>query len=209
MAFAGLAEPQVSPQRAEHPDRHVDPEHRAPVDRRQQAARDQADELAGQPGDLVGTQREASPVGRKRVGQDRRRVRHQHGSAHRLQDPPADQPDGAPAGLERVKREQDRGEREHDETGVVDLHPAVHVAEAAEADHEHRLHEPVTHDHPQQVEDAAGSERVQPDATEDGRQRDDHDRAVERGHEHGGGGVRQRYPPVAIVDVRHGSDGLR
>jgi hypothetical protein len=67
----GLPEPEVSPQRAEHADRHVDPEHQAPVDGRQQAPGDQADELAGQAGDLIGAEREAAPFGRERVGQDR------------------------------------------------------------------------------------------------------------------------------------------
>jgi hypothetical protein len=88
--LSGLLEPQVGPQRAEHPDRHVDPEHQAPVDRRQQAPGDQPDKLPGQAGDLIGAEREAAPLGRERVGQDRGRVRHQHGPADSLEHPPAD-----------------------------------------------------------------------------------------------------------------------
>ena len=45
--LAVVAQPAVGPHGAEDADRHVDPEHRPPVQRRQQAAGDQADELAG------------------------------------------------------------------------------------------------------------------------------------------------------------------
>ena len=101
--------------------------------------------------------------------------------------------------LEGIEREQDRRRGEHREARVVDLDPAEHVAEAAEADHEHGLDQPVPHDHPQQVADVAGRQRVQVDAAEDGRQRDDDDGSVEGGHEHGCGRVGQGHPAVAVT----------
>ena len=199
--LAVVPELAVGPQRAEHAHWHVDPEHRPPVDRGQQAAGHQADELAGQPGHLVGAQREAAPVGRECVGQDRGRVRHQHGAADGLEHPPADQPHRALAALEGIEGEQDGGCGEHRETRVVDLDPAEHVAEAAQGDHQHRLDQPVTHDHPEQVADVARRQRVQVNAAEDGRQRDDDDGAVQRGHEHRRGRVGQGHPPVPVPRV--------
>ena len=41
-----------------------------------------------------------------------------------------------------------------------------------------------------------GGERVEADAAEDRRQRDDHDRGVDRGHQHAERGVGQRHPLV-------------
>ena len=81
---------------------------------------------------------------------------------------------------------------------VVHLHPAEHVAQLPEVDHEHRLDQAVAHDHPQQVADVARRQRVEVDAAEDRRQRDDDDRAVERGHEDGRGRVGQGDPGVPI-----------
>ena len=108
-----------------------------------------------------------------------------------------------PVAAERVEGEQDRGEGEDREAGVVDAHAAVHVAQPAEGDHQHRLDEPVAHDHPQQVADVARGQRVEVDAAEDRRQRDDHDRAVERRHEHGHRRVGERDPLVAVVGGLH------
>ncbi len=120
-------------------------------------------------------------------------------AAECLDEPPADEPQRAVGALERVEGQPDRGEGEDDEAEVVDLHPAEDVAEAAEGDHEDRLHEQVPHDHPQQVGHVAGGERVEVDAAEDGGQRDDHDGAVDRRHDHGEGGVRERYPLVRVA----------
>jgi hypothetical protein len=61
------------------------------------------------------------------------------------------------AARERVEGEQDGRDREDDEAGVVDPDPAEHVAQAAHGHHQHGLNEPVAHDHPQQVTDAAGA----------------------------------------------------
>ncbi len=112
--------------------------------------------------------------------------------------------------MERIERQQDRRAGEHHEAGVVDPHPAVHVAEAAEGDDQHRLHQQVPHDHPQQVADVPRRERIEVDAAEDRRQRDDDDRAVERRHEHRQRRVRQRDPLVAVVGAGAGaaSDAL-
>jgi hypothetical protein len=85
VALAVVAQPQVRPDGAVDADRHVDPEHPPPVDGGQQAARDQPDEHAGQARDLVRAEREATLLGREGVGQDRGRVRHQHGPADGLQ----------------------------------------------------------------------------------------------------------------------------
>jgi hypothetical protein len=85
---------------------------------------------------------------------------------------------------------------------VVDPDAAEHVAYSPDGDDEDGLHQPVAHDHPEQVADVARRERIEVDAPEDRRQRDDDDRTVELGHEHGGGGVRERHPLVALVRPR-------
>ena len=64
------------------------------------------------------------------------------------------------------------------------------------------VHHQVAHQHPEQVADVARVERVEVDAAEDRRQADDHDRAVERGHERAEGRVRQRRPLVARGEGR-------
>ena len=117
-------------------------------------------------------------------------------AAERLDEPPADEPQRAVRALERVEGQPDRGQGEDDEAEVVDLHPAEHVAEPAEGDHEDRLHEQVPHDHPQQVGHVARGKRVEVDAAEDRRHRDDDDGTVDRRHDHGESGVRERYPLV-------------
>ena len=199
LPFAVVTQLAVGPHRSEDPDRHVDPEHRAPIEGREQAAGRQADELAGERGDLVDAEREAALIDWKRVGQDRGRVRGQHRTADRLRHPPADEPQCAMATVVGIERQHDRRRREHHEAGVVDLHPAEHVAETADGDDEHRLDQPVAHDHPQQVADVAGRQRIEPDAAKDRRQRDEHDRTVEGRHEHGQRRIRQRDPLVAVV----------
>ena len=59
-----LAQLEVGPDRAEHADRHVDPEHGAPVDVGEQAADDEADERAGDARDHAHADREAALVRR-------------------------------------------------------------------------------------------------------------------------------------------------
>jgi hypothetical protein len=83
-----------------------------------------------------------------------------------------------------------------------DLHPAEHVAQSPEGHHGDRLHQAVAHDHPEEIHDVARSQRIQMDAPEDGREGDDDDRPVERGHEHRRGGVDQGDPAVVVIDLR-------
>ena len=98
---------------------------------------------------------------------------------------------------------------EDGEARVVDLHPAEHVAQPAQRHDEDRLHEAVAHDHPEQEGDVAGSQGVEVDAPEDGGQGDDHDRAVEHGHEGGGRRVGQGGPLVAVVEPGRLSRAVR
>ena len=111
----------------------------------------------------------------ERVGQDRGGVGHQHGPAYGLDDPEADQPQGAARPGVRVERQCERAEAEDRESGVVHPDPAVDVPEPAEGDDEHGGDDEVAHQHPEQIADIAGLERVQVNAAEDGGQCDDHD----------------------------------
>ena len=86
--------------------------------------------------------------------------------------------------------------REDREAHVVHADPAEHVAEPAERHHQHRGDHHEAHEHPQQVAGVARAQRVQPDAAEDVGQRDQHDRLVDRRHQHAERGVRQRDPLV-------------
>jgi hypothetical protein len=142
-------------------------------------------------------------TGGERVGQDRRRRRHQHRAADALHHPPADQPDGAAAQVERIERQRDRGHGEHREAGVVDADPAEHVAEPAERHHQYGRHHEVAHQHPQQIAHVAGGQRVEPDTPEDRRQRDQHDRGVDGREQGAQGRVGQHDPLVARVVVVH------
>ena len=83
-----LAQVTIGPHGAEQSNGDVHPKHRAPVDDREHAARDQAQELAAEPGDLVDAEREAALVRRKRVGKDCSRICGQHRPAERLQHAP-------------------------------------------------------------------------------------------------------------------------
>ena len=64
---------------------------------------------------------------------------------------------------------------------------------------EHRRHHQVAHQHPQQIADVAGRQRIQPDPAEDRRQRDQHDRRVNRREQRAQRRVRQRDPLVTRV----------
>ena len=91
-----------------------------------------------------------------------------------------------------------------DEPEVVDPDAAELVAHPAEHHDEHGGDEHVAHQHPEQVADVARLERVELDAGEDGGQRDDDDRRVDRRHQHAEGGVVERHP--AVVRVVFGED---
>ena len=194
-----LLELEVRPHRPEQADRDRDQEHEPPVDRREQAAEQQPDEHPADADDVVDPERHPALVGREGVGDDRRRVREQAGAADALHDPEHDQVVRAGAAGHPVDREQQRRDRVDDEAEVVDPHPAEHVAEAAEADDQHARDDEVAEDHPQQVEAVGRQQRVEVDAAEDVRHRDQRDRRVERGEQDRERRVREDQPLVAVV----------
>ena len=186
-----------TPHRPAHAQRYADPEDCAPIPFRQQSADQQTQKLAGDGGDLVDPQRHAALPGGERVGQDGRRTGHQHGPADALDHAPANQPHRAAAEVKRVERQRNGGDRENRETEVVDAHPAEDVAEAPEREDEHRGHHQVAHQHPQQVADVSWRQRVQADAAENGRQRDQHDRGIDGSQQRAQCRVGQGNPLVA------------
>ena len=189
----------VAPDGPEDADRHAHPEHRAPVPLGEQATDDQAEERPRDRGDLVDAQRHPSLVGGEGVGEDRRGVGEQHRTTDTLADAHHDQPHRAGPAGEGVHREQHGEDGEHEEAEVVHLDAAVHVAEAPQRHHQDGGDDEEAHDDPEQVADVARLERVEVDAPEDGRQRDDHDRGVDRGHQHAERGVGQGHPAVVRV----------
>jgi len=84
---------------------------------------------------------------------------------------------------------------------VVHPHPPVDVTQPTEVDHEDAGHDQEAQDHPQQVEAVAGLQWVEPDAAEDVGQGDEHDRAIDRRHQHAQRGVEERHPFVAVAAV--------
>ena len=196
-AVADFAQARVGPDGAEDSERHRHEEDQAPAHLAEQAAGQQTEERPGDGGDLVDADRRAPPGRREDVGEDGRRVRQHHRGADTLHDAPADEPQRAcPAGR-RVERQGDRGHREHGESEGVDAGAPVEVAKPAHGHDQGRRDEQVPHEHPQEVADVAGRERVEADAAEDRRQADDDDRAVDRRDEHAERGVGQDHPPVA------------
>ena len=190
---------QVGPYRAEDADGHVDPEHGAPVRAASTPPATSPMNMPARPATWL------MPSAKPRWSEGNASVRIAAELAISMDPPNAwstRQPISQSArGRRRTGRTTARieSEGEHDEAGVVDPDSAEHVAQAADGDDEHGLDEPVPHDHPQQVADVARRQRVQVDAAEDRRQRDDDDRSVERGHEHGRGRVRQGHPFVAVA----------
>src|ERR1039457_246541 len=73
VSLTGVSKLAIGPDRPEDPDGHVNPEHRPPVQGRQETSSHQADELAGQTSDLVGPgwphpgrcRRPPAPAGRR------------------------------------------------------------------------------------------------------------------------------------------------
>ena len=147
---------------------------------------------------LLMPERHAALVGGKRVGDDRRRVGQQEGRADALHDAEDDQVDGPGAPGHPVDGQHQRGDRVDDEAEVVHLHAPVHVAEPPEADDQHARDDQEAEDHPQQVEAVRRHQRVEVDAAEDVRHRDQRDRAVERRQQHPERHVRERDPLVAV-----------
>ena len=203
MLRTDLVERDVGPDRAGDAERHADPEHRAPVPLREHAADHQAEERAGDRSDLVDPERGASLVDGEGVGEDRGGVGHEHRGAYSLDGAEGDEPLRACRTVPGDERERDGREREHEEAEVVDADPAVDVAEAPEGDDECGGHEQEPEQHPEQVAHVGRVERVEADAAEDGRQRDEHDRGVDGRHRHPERGVRQCDPLVARMVLVH------
>jgi hypothetical protein len=199
--LAALLQLQVAPDGAEEADRDRDQEDQAPVDRRQQAAEDEADEEAADADDVVDPQRHAALGGGEGVGDDRGRVGEQAGAADALDNAEDDQVGGAGAPRHPVDREQQRGGGVDDEAEVVDADAAVDIAEAAEADDQDAGDDQVAEDHPEQVEAVGRDERVEVDATEDAGHRDQRDRGIERRQQHRQGGVGEGDPLVGVGGV--------
>jgi hypothetical protein len=151
----------------------------------------------------------ATLVDREGVGQDGAGVPDQEGAAHALHDAPDEQPEGSFVARHPVDGQEQRRGGVDDEAEVVHAHPAVHVAQAAEADHEHAAGDQVAEDQPQQVDAVAGHQRVELDTAEDVGHRDDQDRGVDGGQQDARRGVGQRDPLVVVIhrDRRVGRAG--
>jgi len=78
----------------------------------------------------------------------------------------------------------------------------VHAADSPEGHDKDRDNEYVAHQHPQQVARVGGDERVEVGPTKNRRQRNQHDRCVDGGHQHDEGRVRERDQLVAIRCLR-------
>ena len=133
---------------------------------------------------------------REGVGDDGRGVGEEHGAAHALADPHGDEPDRTLGPGEPGHRQEDGEDREDGEAEVEDLDPAEHVAHAAQADDQHGQHDHEAHQHPQHVAGVAGRERVEVDAAEDVRQRNEDDRLVDEHHQRAQGDGGEGDPPV-------------
>ncbi len=201
-ALAQLTQLQVAPHRGEEPDGHRHQEDEAPVDGCQQPTQDQADERPAEGGGLVHPQRHAALVLGEGVGQDGRRLGHQHGGAHALEDPHDDEVEGGGRPGHPGDAQEQREEGEDGEAEVVHAHPAVDVAQPAQRHHEHARRDQEAQDHPEQVEGVARLERVDADAAEDVGQRNEHDRPVDRRHQHAQRRNEQGHPLVAVRNGR-------
>jgi hypothetical protein len=199
-----VAQLRVGPERAEHAERHRDQEHQSPLHRGEQAAEDQAEKGAGDCGDAVDAQRETALVLREGVGDDRARVGEQQRSADALADAHEDEPQRTGATAQPRRRERQREQRENGEAEVVHADTPVHVAEPSEAHHQHGGDHEKAEDHPQQVVGVARRERVDVDAAEDVRQRDQEDRGVDRREQHADGRVGEHDPLVVGAGCARG-----
>ena len=198
---AELAERVVRPDGRNHADRHRDEEDEPPRHGRQHAAEDEPEERAGDRGD------EFTPIASPRWCTGNASVRialefaNRSDAADALPDAHENQPDRARAPVHPRDGEQDREDGEHGEAEVEHPHAAVHVAEPAEADEQHGHHHHEPEDQPEEVARVSRRERVDTDAAEDVRQRDQQDGGVDRRHQHPEGGVRERHP--LVVEPSH------
>ena len=144
-------------------------------------------------GGVVDAEAQPALLGWEGVGDDGRRVGEEHGAADALADPHGDEPEGAGGSVEPGHGQQHREDGEDGETDVKirtrpkmsPTRPSVTTSTAS------TTHEP--HQHPEHVAGVAGRERVEVDAPEDVRQRDEHDRLVDEDHQ-GAQGDRRRAP---------------
>lgn len=204
LTHAGVVQFEVRPDRADQTERDGHQEDQVPGDRREHPADDQAEEAARDGGDAVDAQRETTLAGRERVGEDRAGVRHQERTADTLHDSPRDQPDRGGVPAHPGDREHDRRDGEDQEAEVVHPGAAVDVAEPPERDHQHGGHHQEAQHHPEQITGVARVQRVDPDALEDVRQRDQHDRRVDRRDQQTERRVRQRDPLVPRPELIQG-----
>ena len=105
-----------------------------------------------------------------------------------------------------IDGQDQRSEGVYGEAEVVHLDPAEHVAEPPERHHEDAAHHQERQDQPEQVEAVASAERVEVDALEYVREGDQHDRRVDRRHDHAKGGVGQRHPLVVDLSAARNAD---
>ena len=200
---ADLAQRAVGPDRGDETDRDRDEEDETPRHGREHTAEDKPQKRTGDRRNRVHPEREPTLMLRKRVGQDRARVREQERAPDALPDAHRDQPERARAPVHPGDRQEDGEDGEDREAEVVHLHAAVDVAQPAEAHDQDRDHDEEAEDQPEQVARVAGSERVDPDAAKDVRQRDQEDRTVDRGKEHPERRVRERHPLVLELPSSH------
>ncbi len=196
-----LAQHEVGPGGADHAEGDGHEEDVAPVDGPEDPAEHQADEGAADAGHVVDPERHPALVRGERVGEDRRGVRDEEGRTDALDDPEADEVERARPPRHPVHREDERGDGVDREAEVVHLHAAVHVSEAPERDDEDARDDEEREDHPEQVEAVPRLEGIELDPPEDVRERDQHDRRVDRRHHHAEGGVRERDPLVPVVHL--------
>ena len=102
-------------------------------------------------GDLVDAHGHTALVRREGVDEDGARVREEHRAPDALDETPQHEPQRAGAPVIGIEGEEHRRQGEDREAEVVDAHASHDVAETAEADHQHRGHEEVALQEPQQV----------------------------------------------------------
>ena len=176
MTLTEFLQVDVRPDRPKEPEGHRDEKHQPPVDRAEDPAEDEANECSTDSRHVVDTERQSALVRRECVGQDRGRIGDQESRADPLKEASDDQPKCTRLASQWIDREHQRGGGVDDESEVVHLYPAVHVAEPSETHDQHTAHDQETEDHPEQVEAVTRSEGVQLDPTKDVGHGDQHDR---------------------------------
>ena len=134
-AIRRIVQLEVGPDRADEAERHVDPEHQPPVGVGEQAADQEADELAADRRDDVDAEREAALVLGERVGEQSRGIGHDQRTADTLDDAHGDQIGGGEIALARQQAERDGSQGEDGEAEIVHACPAELIAQAAERHH--------------------------------------------------------------------------